>query len=154
MKKVIPVLLVALFLVTGMAFAEQKGKICVATKEKSPEAAVSDLAALAPYFLIFDAKGNFIEAIDNPLKDEKGKAGKLLGGFLTEKGVTAVIGKDYCGDIVGILKNQGITPYNFEGSAAEAAAGVAQGKVEEATKEKATVPNHKAAQDKVGKGGM
>jgi predicted Fe-Mo cluster-binding NifX family protein len=154
MKRLIFVLLVALFLTSGLAIAEQKGKICVATQEKSPEAAVSDLAALAPYFLIFDEKGNFLEAIDNPLKDEKGKAAKLLGGFLTEKGVTTVIGKDYCGDIVGILKNQGITPYNFEGSAAEAAAGVAHGKVEEATKGKATVANHKAAQDKAGKAGM
>ena len=57
MKKVISVMLVALFLASGLAVAEQKGKICVATKEKSPEAAVSDLAALAPYLLIFDAKG-------------------------------------------------------------------------------------------------
>ena len=45
-----------------------------------------------------------------------------MGGFLAEKGVTAVIGRDYCGDIIGILKNKGITPYNFEGSAAEAVA--------------------------------
>ena len=43
--KVVSVVLAFLFLVTGLAFAEQKGKICVATKEKSSEAAVSDLAA-------------------------------------------------------------------------------------------------------------
>ena len=144
MKKVITVLLVALFLTSGLAFAEQKGKICVATKEKSPEAAVSDLAAQAPYLLIFDEKGNFAEAIDNPVKG-KNEAGKLMIGFLVEKGVTAIIGRDYCGDIIDILKNKGISPYNVEGSAAEAAAQVAQGKVPVALRENTLVANHKEA---------
>ena len=153
MKKVISVMLVALFLASGLAVAEQKGKICVATKEKSPEAAVSDLAAQAPYFLIFDEKGNLAEAIDNPFKG-KNEAGKLMIGFLVEKGVTAIIGRDYCGDIIDILKNKGISPYNFEGSAAEAAAQVAQGKVPEALRENALVANHKQAMAKheAGKG--
>ena len=64
-------------------------------------------------------------------------------GFLVEKGVTAVIGKDYCGDIIGILKNKGISPYNFEGSAAEAVTKVVQGKLPEALQENALVANHK-----------
>jgi len=152
--KVMSAVLVVLFLVISLVFAQQRGKICVATKEKSSEAAVSDLAALAPYFLIFDEKGNLVEMIDNPFKDEKGRAGRLIGGFLAEKGVTAIIGRDYCGDIVGILKNDGVTPYNFQGGAAEAATKVAQGKVPEATKESAAVANHKAAQEKAEKGGM
>jgi len=147
MKKVIFVLLAALFLTSGLVFAEQKGKICVATKEKSSGAAVSDLAAQAPYLLIFDEKGNLAEAIDNPFKG-KNEAGKLMIGFLVEKGVTAIIGNDYCGDIIDILKNKGISPYNFEGSAAEAAAQVAQGKVPEALREKALVANHKEAMAK------
>jgi predicted Fe-Mo cluster-binding NifX family protein len=143
MKRLISVALVALFLASGLAFAEQKGKICVATKEKSPEAAVSDKAGLAPYFLIFDEKGNLVEIIDNPFKDKK-EAGKLMLGFLVEKGVTAIIGRDYCGDIIGMLKNRGITAYNFEGSAAEAAKKVAEGKVPAALRENALVANHKA----------
>jgi predicted Fe-Mo cluster-binding NifX family protein len=143
MKRLICVVLVTLFLATGLAFAEQKGNICVATKEKSAEAAVSDKAALAPYFLIFDEKGNLIESIDNPFQG-KNEAGKLMLGFLVEKGVTAIIGRDYCGDIIGILKNKGIIAYNFEGSAAAAAAKVAQGQVPEALKENALVANHKA----------
>jgi len=153
MKKVISLMLVALFLVSGLAVAEQKGKICVATKEKSSEAAVSDLAAQAPYLLIFDEKGNLAEAIDNPFKG-KNEAGKLMIGFLVEKGVTAIIGRDYCGDIIDMLKNKGISPYNVEGSAAEAAAQVAQGKVPEALRENALVANHKQAMAKreAGKG--
>jgi predicted Fe-Mo cluster-binding NifX family protein len=138
---------VVVFLVFGIAFAEQKGNICVATKEKSSEAPVSDLAAQAPYLLIFDEKGNLVEAIENPVKG-KNEAGKLMIGFLVEKGVTALIGKDYCGDIIDILKNKGISPYNVEGSAAEAAVQVAQGKVPEALRENALVANHKQAMAK------
>jgi predicted Fe-Mo cluster-binding NifX family protein len=143
MKRLISVVFVALFLVSGLAFAEQKGNICVATQEKSAEAAVSNNAGLAPYFIIFDEKGILVESIDNPFKG-KNEAGKLMLGFLVEKGVTAIIGRDYCGDIIGILKNKGITAYNFEGSAAEAAAKVAQGQVSAALKENALVANHKA----------
>jgi predicted Fe-Mo cluster-binding NifX family protein len=143
MKRLIAVVLLTLCLVSGLAFAEQKGNICVATQEKSSEAAVSDKAGLAPYFIIYDEKGNLIESIDNPFKG-KNEAGKLMLGFLVEKGVTAIIGRDYCGDIIGILKNKGITAYNFEGSAAEAAAKVAEGQVPAALKENALVANHKA----------
>ena len=86
MKRLICVVLVTLFLASGLAFAEQKGNICVATQEKSSEAAVSDKAGLAPYFIIFDEKGNLVESIDNPFKG-KNEAGKLMLGFLVEKGV-------------------------------------------------------------------
>jgi predicted Fe-Mo cluster-binding NifX family protein len=144
MKRIILIVLAVLFLVSGPALAEQKGKICVATKEKSSEAAVSDKAAQAPYLLFYDERGNLVETIDNPLKDRKGEVGKLMVGFLADKGVTAVIGRDYCGDIIGILKNRGITAYNFEGSAAEAVTKVVQGQVPEALQEKAAVANHKS----------
>lgn len=142
--KVISAVVVVLFLVAGLAVAGQKGKICVATKEKSSEAAVSDKAGLAPYFLIFDEKGNLVETIDNPFKERKLEAGHLMVGFLADKGVTAVIGKDYCGDIIGILKNKGISPYNFEGSAAEAVTKVVHGQLPEALQENAAVANHKS----------
>jgi len=133
-KKVISVLLVVLFLASGLSFAEQKGKICVATGDKSPEAAVSDKAGLAPYFMIFDEKGDLTEVINNPFKTRKFEAGHLIADFLPTKGVTAVIGTDYCGEIVDVLKNKGVIPYNFHGSAKEAVEKLLQGKVPEATK--------------------
>jgi predicted Fe-Mo cluster-binding NifX family protein len=142
MKKIVFVVLAVLFLVSGLALAEQKGKICVATQEKSSEAAVSDKAALAPYLLIFDEKGNLLETIDNPLREKK-EAGKLMADFLAEKGVTAVIGTDYCGDIIGILKNKGVTAYNFEGSVAEAVSKLVKGQVPEALQENTLVASHK-----------
>jgi predicted Fe-Mo cluster-binding NifX family protein len=143
MKRLISAAVVILFLASGLAFAEQNGKIMVATKQKNPEAAVSELAAQAPYLLIFDNKGNFVEAMENLLKGNV-ESGKLMLGLMVEKGVTAIIGRDYCGDIIGIYKDKGITPYNFEGSAVEAVARVLEGKVPEALKENAPVANHKA----------
>ena len=147
MKRIGFLFLVVLLLTSGLVFAEQKGKICVATKKTGPGAQVSDKAALAPYLLIFDEKGSHVETIDNPFKGTKLKAGKLLVGFLTERGVTAVIGTDYCGDIIGLLQDKGITAYNFEGSAADAALKVAQGKVPAALQEDALVDNHKVMKE-------
>jgi len=147
MKKIIFIVSAVLFLVFGLAFAEQKGKILVATQVKTPEAAVSDKAALAPYFLIFDEKGNFVETIDNPFKEKKLEAGKLLADFLPEKGVTAIIGTDYCGDIIGIFKHKGATAYNFEGSAAQAVAALVQGKLTPAKQEDTLVDSHKVMRE-------
>jgi predicted Fe-Mo cluster-binding NifX family protein len=147
MKKIIFIILAILFLVSGLAFAEQKGKICVATQEKNSEAPVSDKAALAPYLLIFDEKGNLVETIDNPFKEKKLEAGKLMADFLAEKGVTAIIGTDYCGDIIGILKNKGVTAYNFEGSAAEAVTKLVHGTLPEALQENTLVETHKVMKE-------
>jgi predicted Fe-Mo cluster-binding NifX family protein len=119
-KKVISVVWVVLFLVSGLAFAEQKGKIAVSTNAKNTKAAVSDKAGLAPFFLIFDEKGKLIEAVENPFKEEKGKAGHLMTDFLAANGVTVVIGENYCGTIVDVLNNKGVTPFNFKGSAEDA----------------------------------
>jgi predicted Fe-Mo cluster-binding NifX family protein len=141
--KVLSAVLAVFFLVVGMAFAEQSGKIMVGTKQKSPEAAVSELAAQAPYLLIFDNKGKLVEAIENSLKGNV-ESGKLMLPLMVEKGVTAIIGRDFCGDIIGIYKDKGITTYNFEGSAAEAVTKLLEGKVPAARQEDASVPNHRA----------
>ena len=108
---------------------------------------MSDKAALASYFLIFDEKGTLVEAIDNPFKEEKLKAGKLLADFLPEKGVTAIIGTDYCGDIIGIFKNKGVTAYNFDGSASQAVAKLVQGTLPAALQEDTLVESHKVMKE-------
>ena len=146
MKRLAYAVLAIVVLLSGVALAEHPGKIAVATRDKSPEAAVSDKAALAPYFLIFDERGALVEAIDNPLR-QKPEAGKLMAGFFSQKGVTAVIGTDYCGDIIGILKNGGLTAYNFEGTAAQAALTLAQGKLHPAAAEETLVQTHKVMVD-------
>jgi len=123
--KVISVVVVVLFLVAGLAVGEQKGKICVATKEKSSEAAVSDKAGLAPYFLIFDEKGKLIEAITNPYKEAK-NPGPAVADFLAGKGATVVVAEGFGPKIVEVMKGKGIKAVSFKGSAEEAVRKVLQ----------------------------
>jgi len=125
--KVFSVVLAMLFLITSLAFAERKGKICVAAKEKSSGAAVSKQAGLAPFFLFFDGKGKMIEAIENPYKDKEG-AGKSVAELLGNKAVTVVVAEEFGGQIVEVMKRKGIKALPFKGSALEAVKKVLQSK--------------------------
>ena len=127
MKKVISVTLMILFLISGLAFAAQKEKIAVAANDKSPSAAVSKQAGLAPYFLFFDGKGKMTEAIENPYKDKEG-AGKSVAELLGNKGVTVVVAEELGGQIVEVMKGKGIKAVSFKGSAEEAVKKVLQPK--------------------------
>lgn len=125
--KVFSVVLAMLFLITSLAFAERKGKICVAANEKSSGAAVSKQAGLAPFFLFFDGKGKMIEAIENPYKDKEG-AGKSVAELLGNKAVTVVVAEEFGGQIVEVMKRKGIKALPFKGSALEAVKKVLQSK--------------------------
>jgi predicted Fe-Mo cluster-binding NifX family protein len=125
--KVISTLLTMLLLISSLAFAEQKGNICIATKEKGAEAAVFDKAGVAPYLLIFDGKGKMIEAIANPFKDKEG-AGKSVAELLKNKGVTVIVAEELGGQIAEVMKSKGIKAVSFKGSATEAVKKVLQSK--------------------------
>lgn len=127
MKKVISVTLMILFLISGLAFAAQKGRIAVAGNDKTPGASVSGQAGTAPYFLFFDEKGRFIEAMENPYKGKEG-AGKSVADYLAGKGVTVVVAEGFGGPIVDVMKGKGIKAIAFKGSAEEAAKKVLQPK--------------------------
>ena len=119
MKRVISVSLMILFLVTGLGFAAQQEKIAVAANDKTPSAAVSKQAGLAPFFLFFDGKGKMTEAIENPYRDKEG-AGKSVAEWLKNKGATVVVAEGFGGQIVEVMKGKGIKAVSFKGSAEEA----------------------------------
>jgi predicted Fe-Mo cluster-binding NifX family protein len=127
MRKCFSVVLTVLFLLPGLAFAGQKEKIAVAANDKSPSAAVSKQAGLAPYFLFYDGKGKMTEAIENPYKDKEG-AGKSVAELLGNKGVTVVVAGELGGQIVEVMKGKGIKAVSFKGSAEEAVKKVLQPK--------------------------
>ena len=128
MKKAICVMVVFLLMLVAMwALAGEKAKIAVAANDKTPSAAVSKQAGLAPFFLFFDGKGKMTEAIENPYKDKEG-AGKSVAEFLKNKGVTVLVAEDYGGQIVEVLKGKGIKAVAFKGSAEEAVKKVLQPK--------------------------
>jgi predicted Fe-Mo cluster-binding NifX family protein len=128
MKKGISLVVVLVMLVVAMlAFAGEKAKIAVAANDKTPSAAVSKQAGLAPFFLFFDGKGKMTEAIENPYKDKEG-AGKSVAELLGNKGVTVVVAEEFGTQIVEVMKRKGIKAVSFKGSVEEAVKKVLQPK--------------------------
>jgi predicted Fe-Mo cluster-binding NifX family protein len=99
MKKVITAMLMILFLVSGFAFAGEKEKIAVAANGQTPAASVGIQAGRSPFFLLFDTKGKFVEAIDNPYKTKSG-AGKAVADFLAGRGVKIVVAESFGGPLL------------------------------------------------------
>ena len=112
-------ILVVFFLMTGFVYAGQKERIAVAADEKVPEAAVSGQAGRSSFFLLFDEKGMFLEAIGNPYTEAKSR-GIAVVDFLAAKGVTAVVAGSFGDRITEGLKNKGIRALTFKGKAADA----------------------------------
>jgi len=119
MKKIGLLILVVSFLIAGFVYAGQKERIAVAADEKMPEAAVSSQAGRSSFFLLFDEKGRFLEAISNPYTEAKSRGG-AVADFLAAKGVTIVVAGDFGDRIVEGIKNKGIRAVAFKGKAADA----------------------------------
>jgi predicted Fe-Mo cluster-binding NifX family protein len=99
---------------------EESEVIAVAAEGETLEAAVSQLAARCPYFLIVDHNGDLREAVENPYKNNKGKAGVSAANFLAEKDVTIVVAGNCGSNMKDALAAQEIEFFEFEGIAAEA----------------------------------
>jgi len=102
-------------------FAQQSRpeKIAVAASGKTPSALVSSQPGRSPFFLFFDKKGTFMEAVDNPYKDA-GSAGISALEFLASKGVTVLVAEAFGPRIVEVMQGKGIKPIEFKGVAANA----------------------------------
>jgi len=121
MKKLVSILVLCLFVtVSATAFAADKVKIAVASDGNMPASAVSPVAARCSYFLIFDGKGTFVEAIVNPHKSAGGGAGTLVVDFLAGKGVTIAIAGAFGDKMITAMKAKGIKYVDFKGTAADA----------------------------------
>ena len=99
---------------------EEKVVIAVASEGETLDAAVSHLAARAPYFLIVDDTGKLIEASENPYKDIRGGAGVSAANFLAEKNVTIVVAGNFGNKMIDALKAQEIAYFKFEGMVEDA----------------------------------
>ena len=137
MKKIISSLMAVFFLfsaLSALSFGGMKEEIAVAAKGQFPDAAMSEKPCTSPFFLLFDGKGRFMEAIQNPYKD-KGGSEEELAEFLAGKGVTIVVAGNFGGPLlssempprgegaeasetplVDAMKNNGIKAFIFNGS--------------------------------------
>ena len=111
--------LVAPFLMMSLVYAGQKERIAVAADKKMPDAAVSSQAGRSSFFLFFDEKGTFLEAIGNPYTDAKSR-GTAVADFLAAKGVTVVVAGSFGDRVTEGLKNKGIRALTFKGKVVDA----------------------------------
>lgn len=107
-------------IVQPFLMGEEGEVIAVAAEGETLEAAVSQLAARCPYFLIVDNSGNLVEAVENPYKDNKGRAGVSAADFLAGKDVTIVVAGNCGSKMKDALEAQEIDFFEFEGIAVEA----------------------------------
>ncbi|MFQ6759029.1 MAG: hypothetical protein D9V46_09980 [Deltaproteobacteria bacterium] len=121
-KMLIPLLVVALslFAASGALAAAGKAVIAVAAEGSAPTAQISKLAARAPYFLLFDDKGQLAEALANPYRQGAGGAGPQVVDFLAAKGIKTVIAGEFGANMTNAMKNKGMTHRTATGPAVEA----------------------------------
>lgn len=105
------------------AMAAGQAVTAVAAEGDTAEAAVSNQAARAPYFLLFDEQGELVEALANPYRETAGGAGPLVAGFLAEKGIRTFIAAETGPRMEAVLHKSGIEIRTATGSAASAVGG-------------------------------
>jgi len=93
--------------------------VAVAAIDKTVSAPVSNQAGRSPFFLLFDKQGSFVEAVGNPYKDA-GNAGIPTLDFLASKGIKVLVAESYGPKIVEVMRDKGIRPVEFKGSARDA----------------------------------
>ena len=96
-------------------------KIAIASLGKEEDSKISDQAARAPYFLIFDEKGDFVEALENVHADKARNAGGSAARFLAQRGVNLFIAGNVGDRMTRILETEGIKYQAKTGNAKEVA---------------------------------
>ncbi len=116
MKKLIVVVGLFLYFNT-VVFAQphQAQIIAVATLEKTANSQISNKAAHAPYYLIFDKGGKLLEVISNPFRDAARGAGPKAADLLAEKNVTVVVAGAFGYKMAKALEAKGIKHHEATG---------------------------------------
>lgn len=114
------ILLFALFYMNSLATESEPQRIAVASEGPEEDSSISSEAARCPFFLIFNDRGDFIEALENPIGREKRGAGSMVVEFLDSIGVKTVIAQKYGGKMSAAMKIKGMSFYEEKGSATDA----------------------------------
>ncbi len=123
MKKALLLGIMFVFALTalGHSAGADKTRIAVVSDGNTAASAVSSAPARGSYFLIFDGKGAFIEAVGNPHKNASSGAGDLVINFLAGKGATTIVAGAFGDKMIAAMKAKHINYMEFKGTAAEAA---------------------------------
>ena len=116
MKKIIIIIGLALFLCTVVFAQPQQAQIiAVATLEKTENSQISDKAAHAPYYLIFDKSRNLLEVVSNPFRDAARGAGPKVANLLAGKNITVVVAGAFGYKMAKALEAKGIKHHEASG---------------------------------------
>ena len=116
MKK--SIIILGLFMFLGsVLFAQvrQVQFIAVASLDRTEKSQVSDRAARAPYYLLFDESGKLLEVIVNPFYDSARSAGPKVANLLVGKNAAIVVAEDFGSKMITALDKEGINYYKASG---------------------------------------
>ena len=96
-------------------------KIAIAANNKNENSEISGRGGRAPYYLIFNEKGELKETISNPFAVGGGGAGFAAAKMLADKSVDVFVAAAVGGNMVGALEERGIKYCEKTGTAEQAA---------------------------------
>lgn len=123
MNRLYFILALMLFGILGMAPSLMAGDgpvYAVAAESEGVDAQVSVQAARCPWFLLFDARGNLVEAVANPHQRSAGGAGPQAVEFLAGKGIQKVIAGEFGPKMADALQRRNMTYQTATGTATDA----------------------------------
>lgn len=83
-------------------------KYAVAANKKDENSEISAMAARAPYFLIFNEKGELLEKISNPFAVGGGGAGFSVAKILADKNINCFVAENIGKNMAEALKERGV----------------------------------------------
>ena len=73
--------------------AAAEGKFAIAADGDQPSAEIAKLAGVAPFFHLYDAKGNLLQVLPNPHLDMEYGIGPACATTLADMGVTVLVAR-------------------------------------------------------------
>jgi len=100
-------------------------KIAVAVTNKDKNSDISQMGARAPFYLIFDEKGELLETLSNPFAVGGGGAGFAVAKMLADKQTNIVIAGAFGPNMILALEERGLQHSEMSGNAKEAISKIA-----------------------------
>lgn len=82
--------------------------IAIATTAPSLDGQIAMHGARAPFYLLFDERGNMLEVLTNPFVQVEGGAAPRSALFLADRGVTQLAAGDFGTRFVSELEQRGV----------------------------------------------
>ena len=119
-------IVVVLFVALASGVTAQTMKIAVPATGSEKKSLISEETGRAPFFLYFDGKGNFLEAMKNPAKNQSGGISRTVVALLSDKNVTMIIAGSIGDKMKQALSDHHIDFVNKTGIADEAVKSIIQ----------------------------